>query len=138
MNLSKNLIVALLGLGCYARSNSINLANNTTILLIILALLAKQNGNDDSNIEIANNTRTTVNTCPCANSANYNTATRVVYPQPYCYPANSGYCYGNQYQTVMPFQTTSAYPSACYVANNTWNTPRCHSHYTYPCHNVLY
>ena len=48
MNLSKNLIVALLGLGCYARCNNINLANNTSILLIILALLARQNINNDT------------------------------------------------------------------------------------------
>jgi len=52
MNLSKNLIVALLGLGCYARSNSINLANNTTILLIILALMSKHSTTDDNNLEI--------------------------------------------------------------------------------------
>ena len=141
MNLSKNLIVALLGLGCYARSNSINLANNTTILLIILALMAKHN-NDDSNIEIANNTRTTVNTCPCA-SSNYSAPlpAQVVYAQPYPVNYTSG-CYNtprnNCYYTVpvVPYQTTVPYCTPC--GTSSWHTPRCHSHYTSPCHNVLY
>ena len=125
MNLSKNLIVALLGLGCYARSNSINLANNTTILLIILALLAKNNSNDD-NIEIANNTRTTINACPCDSGISYNTPAPVVYQQPY-------YCY-QQYQPVVPFN----YQTTCHVPAHSWNynqySPRC----TYPCNNCLY
>ena len=142
MNLSKNLIVALLGLGCYARSNSINLANNTTILLIILALMAKHN-NDDSNIEIANNTRTTVNTCPCASSSNYSSPApaQVVYAEPYPVNYASG-CYNtprnNCYYTVpvVPYQTTVPYCTPCNTSS--WHTPRCHSHYTSPCHNVLY
>ena len=142
MNLSKNLIVALLGLGCYARSNSINLANNTTILLIILALMAKHN-NDDSNIEIANNTRTTVNTCPCASNSNYSALSpaQVVYAEPYPVNYTSG-CYNtprnNCYYTVpvVPYQTSVPYCTPC--GTSSWHTPRCHSHYTSPCHNVLY
>ncbi|MBQ7973899.1 MAG: hypothetical protein IJ295_03020 [Clostridia bacterium] len=138
MNISKNLIVALLGLGCYARSNSLNLANNTTILLIILALLAKNNNNDDNNVEIASTRNTTVNACPCT-SNNYSTSARVVYPQPYPTYA-TGYCYPQHYHTanVVPYQATSACPSACYVSHNSWNYPHYRSNCRYPCHNVLY
>lgn len=39
MNSSQNLIVALLALWCYAHNSSINLANNTTFLLTLYALL---------------------------------------------------------------------------------------------------
>ena len=142
MNLSKNLIVALLGLGCYARSNSINLANNTTILLIILALLAKHD-NDNSDVEIANNTRTTVNTCPCASSNNYSTPTpaQVVYAEPYpvnyasgCYSTPRNAC--NYPVSVVPYQAPAPYCTP--YAPTSWHQPRCQSHYTYPCHNVLY
>lgn len=136
MNLSKNLIVALLGLGCYARSNSINLANNTTILLIILALMAKHNTNDDNNIEIANNTRTTINGCACANDIGYTAPTRVIYQQPYnCYPTyNHGYCY-QQYQPIVRCE----YPTTtCPISNQSWNYNHCAPCYTYSCNNCLY
>ncbi len=131
MNLSKNLIVALLGLGCYARSNSINLANNTTILLIILALLAKQN-NEDTNIEIAN----TRNTNICAR--NNDCGTRVVYPEAYtytdnCYTAPRNGCY---YTTsIIPYQTNIPYCTPC---NTSWNYPHCFGNYTSPCQHILY
>lgn len=140
MNLSKNLIVALLGLGCYARSNSINLANNTTILLIILALMAKHSTNDDNNIEIANNTRTTINGCACANDIGYTAPTSVVCSESYpvanyttgCYTTPRNACH---YATpIVPYQTIpycSPYPPA------SWNHPRCNN-YPYPCHNILY
>ena len=138
MNLSKNLIVALLGLGCYARSNSINLANNTTILLIILALMAKQDANNDNNIELANNRSSDY---PCNASANYGTPARVVYAEPYPVNYTSG-CYNtprnNCYYTVpvVPYQITIPYCTPC--GTSSWNQPHCHQNYTYPCHNVLY
>lgn len=124
MNLSKNLIVALLGLGCYARSNSINLANNTTILLIILALMAKQN-NEDTNIAIANNRNTNV----CA--ANQNYATRVIYPESYT-TTNFNQCYTiprNGCFYTMPY---------CTPCNTSWNYPHCFGNYTSPCQHILY
>lgn len=43
MNSSNNLIVALLALWCYAHNSSINLANNTTFLLTLYALLTYSN-----------------------------------------------------------------------------------------------
>jgi hypothetical protein len=139
MNLSKNLIVALLGLGCYARSNSINLANNTTILLIILALLAKQDTDNNGNVELANSRS---NDCPCnANNSSYNTSARVVYTEPYPVSYTTG-CYTTPRNTchyavpVVPYQNTVSYCTPC--APVSWNQHRCHQNYTYPCHNVLY
>ena len=43
MNQSKNLIVALLALWCYAHNSNINLANNATMLLVLYALLTGGN-----------------------------------------------------------------------------------------------
>ena len=45
MNSSRNLIIALLALWCYAHNSNINLANNTTMLLILYALLNRGNLN---------------------------------------------------------------------------------------------
>ena len=44
MNSNRNLIVALLAIWCYTRNCNINLANNTAILLILYALLSRNNG----------------------------------------------------------------------------------------------
>ena len=132
MNLSKNLIVALLGLGCYARSNSINLANNTTILLIILALLAKQN-NEDTNIEIANQRNNNI----CVR--NNDCGTRVIYPEAYTYTDNCYTAPRNSYPCVTPvapYQTTP-YCIPCITPNTSWNH-HCHANYTYPCYQILY
>ncbi len=41
MNSNRNLIVALIALWCYTRNCNINLANNTSILLILYALLTR-------------------------------------------------------------------------------------------------
>lgn len=38
---NRNLIVALIALWCYARNCNINLANNTSIILILYALLSR-------------------------------------------------------------------------------------------------
>lgn len=141
MNLSKNLIVALLGLGCYARSNSINLANNTTILLIILALLAKNNTEENGTISIDTTRTTNVNASSCPCSANsYNTPARVVCTEPYTYnncyytvPRNS--CH---YVTpFFPYPANVSYCNPCTTPTNSWNYPQCND-YHYPCHNILY
>ena len=47
MNSSKNLIVALLALWCYAQNTNLNLANNASILLILYALLTRNNANNN-------------------------------------------------------------------------------------------
>ena len=136
MNLSKNLIVALLGLGCYARSNSINLANNTTILLIILALLAKNSTEENGTISIDATRTTNVNASSCPYSVNsYNTPARVVYTEPYTYnncyytvPRNS--CH---YVTpFFPYPANASYCNPCTTPTNSWNYPQCN------CHNILY
>lgn len=49
MNSSRNLIVALLALWCYAHNSNINLANNTTMLLILYVLLNRSNPNGNQN-----------------------------------------------------------------------------------------
>lgn len=49
MNSSQNLIVALLALWCYANNSNINLANNATFLLILYALLNRNNQNNQCN-----------------------------------------------------------------------------------------
>ena len=49
MNSSRNLIVALLALWCYAHNSNLNLANNATMLLILYALLTR-GGNPNGNI----------------------------------------------------------------------------------------
>lgn len=41
--LPQNLLLPLLGLGLYTQCNNINLANNTSIMIIFLALLIEQN-----------------------------------------------------------------------------------------------
>lgn len=124
MNLSKNLIVALMGLGCYARCNNINFANNTTILLIVLALLSKARleENNGSNIETIN-TRT-VNTVAYQGNPS-TTTTRTVYNSP-CAQNNFAYPYSfNQcpyttttYQTVMPYNYQSGCPCNPCSQNN--------------------
>lgn len=48
MNSSRNLIVALLALWCYAHNSNINLANNATMLLVLYALL-NRGGNNSFN-----------------------------------------------------------------------------------------
>lgn len=50
MNSSRNLIVALLALWCYAHNSNINLANNTTMLLILYVLLSRNNVSGNQNI----------------------------------------------------------------------------------------
>ncbi|MCQ2382767.1 MAG: hypothetical protein MJ060_02920 [Clostridia bacterium] len=47
MNSSKNLIGALLALWCYAQNTNLNLANNASILLILYALLTRNNTNNN-------------------------------------------------------------------------------------------
>ena len=49
MNSSQYLIVALLALCCYANNSNINLANNATFLLILYALLNRNNQNNQCN-----------------------------------------------------------------------------------------
>ena len=135
MNLSRNLIIALLGLGFYARSNNINLANNTTVLLIILALLTKNN-NTDNGTEFATSRNTA---CPC----NDTYATRVVYTEPYNVAHYSANCYTtprNSCHYITPvahYQNTPSYCTPC-TPIGIWNTPRSSNHYTHPCHNILY
>lgn len=123
MNLPKNLIVALIALSCYVRCNNINLANNTTILLIVLALLAKGNFDINDIIDNDNNNRSgrSGSTCQCQDN-NYNNNTRTIYATPY---AQSGYAYGyNNYPYTTVYQTTVP-------ANNGYGCP-C------SCNNVVY
>ncbi len=44
MYTNRNLTLALMALWCYTRNCNINLANNSTILLIVYALLSHNNG----------------------------------------------------------------------------------------------
>ena len=118
MNLSKNLIVALLGLGCYAHCNNINLANNTTVLLIILALLAKWRTNEDRETETETETRTTRTTVSYQDTNSGNTTTRTVYGMP---SFQSGFPFNTTtYQTTMPFNSGM-------MSNGNWGCPYCNT-----------
>lgn len=120
MNLPKNLIVALIALSCYVRCNNINLANNTTILLIVLALLAKGNFDINDIIDNDNNNRSgrSGSTCQCQDN-NYNNNTRTIYATPYArsgYPFQYGYNnypYTTIYQTSVPANNGYGCPCSC-------------------------
>ncbi|MCM1404388.1 MAG: hypothetical protein NC133_02720 [Prevotella sp.] len=125
MNLSKNLIVALIGLGFYARCNNINLANNTTILLIILALLAKWQASEDSdnNVSSQSNNPTAQNNNGCGCNANRTTSTtqpcNVTYGVPFS-QSNGCPC---TYQSTVPYWSQGVMPV-------NWGTPfgaTCHN-----------
>ena len=52
---SEIIILGLIGLGVYAQSNEINLANNTSILLILFLLFLEQEQIDDLKRELCCN-----------------------------------------------------------------------------------
>ena len=118
MSLSKNLIVALLGLGCYAHCNNINLANNTTVLLLILALLAKTQ--TDTNGSTTVYTNPNGGTITMRSGTNGNSTYSNGSTQPF---TNSGWnCPWAQnntiYQTPMSFGAVAFSPNGSCACNN--------------------
>ncbi len=139
MTLSKNLIVALLGLGCYARCNNINLANNTTVLLIILALLAKGQIDSDTDTDITRS-RTTNTVTYRSTDGNGNSRTQTITTQPYnmaysqpytTYTTNSHSCPCNACNNCNNGFTTVQASTPFFAPNvmpfNTWGCPNCSS-----------
>ena len=127
MNLSKNLIVALMGLGCYAHCNNINLANNTTTLLIILALLAKWRSNENTETENENQTttRSTTVTFQDGNgNSTSNTRSQTVYGVPTFQNVFPFPCYGNFPSSTTTWQTSVPFNSGM-MTNGNWGCPCC-------------
>ena len=96
MNSNRNLIVALIALWCYTRNCNINLANNTSILLILYALLTRGYLNGE---QIAQAYSRSPRLSPCANNQQtFNPQT--TFGAPFNTPNNT-FPFGAQ-----PFQTS--------------------------------
>jgi len=94
MNSNRNLIVALIALWCYTRNCNINLANNTSILLILYALLTRGYLNGEQLSQAYNHT-------PRLFSNNRNNGIQPTYGM----STNNGNC-AFPFTATQPFQTS--------------------------------
>ena len=115
--LNTNLVLPLLALGMYSHCHNINLANNTSLLIIVLALALQQR--EISKIEdnmSGDNTSTFSRTTNTTFNSNNGQTT---------FSSSSNFPYSQPVYSTCPFSNNSTWTtwsSSCPCQNNNWQT----------------